>query len=222
MKGIITITKKAMDTEALFSGMDVYLIDHILRGRYSPQWGQRVLDAGAGGGRNLPWFVAHGFEVYTADKDPDALSHLRVRFPELPAERYFSGDLGQLSFPDNWFDHILCSAVLHFAQDTSHFSRMYARLVGVLKPGGTLFIRTAVTTGMKEYGIPADPGVYDLPDGTVRFLANRHLLEALNAEIGMEWIDPFKTVLVDGMRSMAVIMLQKAGLSAAAGVNGSA
>ena len=41
-----------------FLGMDIYLIDQILKGRYLP--GELILDAGAGGGRNLNWFFDQG------------------------------------------------------------------------------------------------------------------------------------------------------------------
>ena len=51
-----------------FGDIDIYLFDQLQRGRFDAR--RRVLDAGCGGGRNLPYFLAHGFEVYAIDEDP--------------------------------------------------------------------------------------------------------------------------------------------------------
>ena len=43
---------------APFVGMDVYLFDQLVRGRVAP--GARVLDVGAGSGRNIAWPSSRG------------------------------------------------------------------------------------------------------------------------------------------------------------------
>src|SRR6187455_2094737 len=58
-----------------FGEIDIYLFDQLLRGRFDRR--RRVLDAGCGGGRNLPFFLQHGFDVRVADADPAAIDAVR-------------------------------------------------------------------------------------------------------------------------------------------------
>lgn len=60
-----------------FGEIDIYLFDQLLRGRFDAR--RRVLDAGCGDGRNLPYFLAHGFEIYGIDADPRAVAAARAR-----------------------------------------------------------------------------------------------------------------------------------------------
>jgi hypothetical protein len=46
----------------LLGNTDIYLLDQIMKGRYAPS--DILLDAGAGGGRNLHWFVQQGFAAF--------------------------------------------------------------------------------------------------------------------------------------------------------------
>src|SRR5881392_1026383 len=54
------------DLRAQFGEIDIYLFDQLVRGRFDGR--RRILDAGCGGGRNLPYFLARGFEVYAIDE----------------------------------------------------------------------------------------------------------------------------------------------------------
>ena len=56
----------------LLGHTDIYLVDQIMKGRYAPS--DVLLDAGAGGGRNLHWFVQQGFTLYGTDRDPAAVA----------------------------------------------------------------------------------------------------------------------------------------------------
>ena len=58
------------DLRAQFGEIDIYLFDQLLRGRFDAR--RRVLDAGCGAGRNLPYFLSRGFEIYAIDEDPGA------------------------------------------------------------------------------------------------------------------------------------------------------
>ena len=55
---------------APFVGMDVYLFDQLVRGRVAP--GARVLDVGAGSGRNIVWLLEQGYEVTAVEPREDA------------------------------------------------------------------------------------------------------------------------------------------------------
>jgi tellurite methyltransferase len=184
---------------------DIYLLDQIMKGRYTP--GERILDAGAGSGRNLQYFVHQGFEVYATDRDPEALQVLRGSYPKLPATHIKVAEVDALPFPDAFFRHVISSAVLHFADSHAHFERMFAEMVRVLQPGGTLFIRMTTSVGMSENLQVLGDGRFHLPDGSDRYLLSRPFLDELLKRHQLTLLEPFKTVLVEDVRSMAVMVL---------------
>jgi ubiquinone/menaquinone biosynthesis C-methylase UbiE len=192
---------------ALLGNTDIYLIDQILKGRYAPP--QRILDAGAGGGRNLHWFVHQGFDVYGADINPEAVHMLRQNYSLVPPERFTLAPVENLPFDDAFFHHIVCSAVLHFAENEAHFEQMFGELARVLQPGGSMFLRVATDVGLADKMLPLGNGRYAMPDGSDRFLLKRDAFENLMQRHGLAYLEPFKTVLVDALRSMSVVVLGK-------------
>jgi hypothetical protein len=67
----------------------------------------------------------------------------------------------------------------------------------------------ATDMGIERKVVPVRPGVYDLPDGSTRFLLTRSLLEAILAQFPVALIDEFKTVNVSDVRSMCTLVLGK-------------
>lgn len=192
----------------LLGQTDIYLIDQIMKGRYAASG--PVLDAGAGAGRNLHWFVQSGVQVYAADRDPQAVDLLKQNYPGLPPGHFVLAPLESLPFPDAFFHHVLCSAVLHFATHEDHFRKMFEELSRVLRPGGSMFLRVATDRGLAEKMVPLGNGRFRMPDGTDRYLLTRTLLEDLMRQQGLHYLEPFKTVLVDELRSMTALVLGKA------------
>jgi ubiquinone/menaquinone biosynthesis C-methylase UbiE len=193
--------------ESLIDNTDIYLLDQIMKRRYTSP--ETVLDAGAGTGRNLHWFVHSGFQVYGTDRDQKAVDGLRHNYPGVPASRFQVALVESLPFPDAAFRHVISSAVLHFAESTEHFEQMFGEMCRVLEPGGSLFIRAATDVGLADKMIPLGHGRFRMPDGSDRFLMTRPGLDALIHQHGMRYLEPFKTVLVDELRSMAVVVLGK-------------
>ena len=192
---------------ALLGHTDIYLIDQMLKGRYAPP--QRILDAGAGAGRNLQWFVSQGFEVYAIDREVAAIQGLREQYPLVPPTRWSVGTLENIPFSDQYFDHIICSAVLHFADSPRHFADMMHEMTRVLRPGGTLFIRMTCDQGLPPNYSALGNGRFALADGTDRFLLTPEILAETCQRLSLQFVEPFKTVLVEQLRSMAVLVLQK-------------
>ena len=186
---------------------DIYLLDQIIKGRYEPS--DIILDAGAGGGRNLEWFVQQGYRVYGTDRDPLAIEALKNAYPGLSEDSFQVAPVESLPYPTAFFNHIISSAVLHFAETEQHFEQMFVEMIRVLRPGGSLFIRAATDVGLADKIIPLGNGRFYLPDGTERFLITRVALDNLIRQHGLCFLEPFKTVLVEDLRSMSVVVLGK-------------
>ena len=194
-----------------FGPIDIYLFDQILRGRITPA--MRILDAGCGSGRNLVYFLREGYEVFGADADSQAVAatrHLAASLaPKLPPENFRQETLEAMSFPANFADLVISSAVLHFARDDAHFMGMLRGSWRVLKPGGLFFCRLASSIGM-EQGMQRIAGRrFLLPDGSERYLVDEPYLMQLTKELGGELVDPLKTTVVQNQRCMTTWILQK-------------
>ena len=165
------------ELEREFGGIDIYLFDQLLRGRFDER--RRVLDAGCGEGRNLPYFVSRGFDVCAIDADPSAVASVRRTAPAADARR---GELTALPWEDRSMDAVIASAVLHFARDSSHFEAMVREMWRVLRPGGLFFARLASSIGIEPL-LPAPAGRMRLPDGSDRFVVNEQMLLDFTREL---------------------------------------
>jgi tellurite methyltransferase len=194
-----------------FGAIDIYLFDQLLRGRVAP--GMRILDAGCGSGRNLVYFLRHGYEVFGADSDPRAVEETRrlaaSLAPGLPGDNFRVEALEEMSFPSGFADVVLSSAVLHFARGDDHFRAMLLGTWRVLKPGGMLFCRLASSIGMEPQMRRISGRRCLLPDGSERYLVDAELLGKLTDELGGRLIDPLKTTVVQNQRCMTTWVVRK-------------
>ncbi len=199
------------DLQQQFGPIDIYLFDQLLRGNIAP--GMRICDAGCGHGRNLVYLLQEGYEVFGADADARAIDAVRrlVRSlaPALPAENFRAESIEAMSFPDAFADVAISSAVLHFARDDRQFEAMLRGTWRVLKPGGLFFCRLASSIGIEGQVKRIDGRRFLLPDGSERYLVDEPLLLSLTQELGGQLIDPLKTTVVQGQRSMTTWVLRK-------------
>ena len=195
-----------------FGQIDIYLFDQLLRGRITPQ--MRVLDAGCGSGRNSHYLMRCGGRVFGIDSDPNEISRIRAvaarLAPALPATNFVVGRLDELPFDDGYFAAVVCSAVLHFAEDESEFQRMVSELWRVLGGGGVLFARLASTIGIEDRVHQLHGRTHRLPDGSDRFLVDEESLLRLTSDLGGELLDPLKTTNVQNLRAMTTWVVSKA------------
>lgn len=185
---------------------DIYLIDQILKGTYTE--GDKLLDAGIGGGRNLHWFNQHDFELHGVDVNHDSIQLVKTLYPK-HASQFRQADLANLPYDENSFDHVICNAVLHFAKNETHFLQMMAEMVRVLKTLGTLFVRMTSTFGMTIPFRHISEGVYQLHDGSTRFLLTPELLDQLVDLHGLQMLEPLKTTNVNDLRCMSTLVFRK-------------
>lgn len=199
-----------MNLESL-SGMDIYVLDQIQRGRLTAD--MRILDAGCGPGRNLRWFLEGGATVFGVDTRTESLAAARQLAAELapgtPADRFRAEGIESLSFDDASMDAVLCCAVLHFARDDTHFDAMADSLWRVLRPGGVLFCRLASNIGMEDRMVKIEGNRFTMPDGTDRYLVDETRLMNLTRRLGGELLDPIKTTIVQNLRSMTTWVVRK-------------
>jgi SAM-dependent methyltransferase len=195
---------------AEFGEIDVYLFDQLLRGRFDRR--RRLLDAGCGTGRNLPYFLRHGFDVRAIDADAEAIRAVRrlvaTLDPALPPDRIQCGAIERLPWDAVSVDAVLCSAVLHFARDETHFGAMVQEMWRVLAPGGLFFARLATSIGLEEL-LPAATGRMRLPDGSDRFVVDERTILAWTATLGGRLADPVKTTNVQNARCMTTWVVEK-------------
>jgi SAM-dependent methyltransferase len=189
------------DLQKQFGQIDIYLFDQLLRGRIQP--GMTIFDAGCGYGRNLVYLLANGYDVYGVDADPQVIA------TSLPADRFRNEPLETMSFPDQFADVVISSAVLHFARDNDHFNAMLAGSWRVLKPNGLFFCRLASSIGIEDQITAAGERRFRLPDGSQRYLVDEELLLRLTESLGGELLDPLKTTVVQNQRSMTTWVLRK-------------
>ncbi|MGY4761293.1 class I SAM-dependent methyltransferase [Paenibacillus caseinilyticus] len=202
---------RSMDVREHFGEIDIYLFDQLLKGRIRP--GMRILDAGCGRGRNLVFFLREGYDVFAVDRSPEAVEEVRKLAAGIHSreqeERFRCEPIEKLSFANDTFDFVICSAVLHFAENDKHFGEMVGELWRVLKPGGVLFTRLASGIGMEALMRPLGGGRYSLPDGSERYLADAAQLHRLTERLHGQFLEPLKTVQVEGLRCMTTWCLKK-------------
>jgi tellurite methyltransferase len=195
----------------LLGNIDIYLLDQILKGRFPKSY--KILDAGCGEGRNLIYFLHNNYRVYGIDKNEDDIRMLKYLCGSIshtyPQNRFVVGDIVNMPWKNHKFHAIISSAVLHFAENETHFRQMFAGLDRVLRPGGLLFVRMATDVGILKQSKSLGDGKYLLPDGSVRFLLTSKLLDEMMAQFAFEFVEPYKAVVVENSRSMCTLVLKK-------------
>ncbi|WP_215225633.1 class I SAM-dependent methyltransferase [Echinicola shivajiensis] len=196
----------------LLGNIDIYLLDQILKGRFTPE--MRILDAGCGEGRNLVYLIRSGFQVFGVDQNPTAVqmarTYARTLQPKYDLLRFQVAGVEDMPFHMGAFQAVISSAVLHFAQSTVHFYQLFSEMVRVLEPGGILFLRmTTGFGGMQSASKEINDGVYQLPDGSKRFLLTADLLENVMDKHHLVHLESPKSVLVHEQRAMGVFVMRK-------------
>jgi SAM-dependent methyltransferase len=195
----------------LLGNIDIYLLDQILKGRFSTE--MKILDAGCGEGRNTVYFINQGYQIFGIDPNELAIQYCRYQSkslnPNYDSFRFQIGNLEDIPFHDCSFDSVICSAVLHFAQNEENFWEMISEIDRILKPGGVFWFRMCTGLGgiLKE-SVQLPNGKYMLPDGSERFVLKKGDVEKLLKK-GFRFLEVPKTVLVLNQREMGVFVLEK-------------
>ncbi|HEY4324277.1 MAG TPA: class I SAM-dependent methyltransferase [Mucilaginibacter sp.] len=194
-----------------FGNIDIYLFDQLLKGTY--EHCDKVLDVGCGGGRNLVYFLNNDFDVYGVDQNAGAIEAVKELARSISSksslENFSVAAAEDLPFASGYFDLVICSAMLHFANSKAHFEDMLTSMWRVLKPGGYFFARLASDIGIENKVNNLGNGRYLLPDGSERFLVNEQLLLRYTQTLNGQLHEPIKTTNVQNLRCMTTWCLQK-------------
>ncbi|MDB5421683.1 MAG: Methyltransferase type 11 [Brevundimonas sp.] len=133
---------------------------HPLHGRFleglPKPAGQRVLELGCGPGKYAALLNTAGFEVVGVDPAtfPDTWGPLREKAGLTLMDGVFAEDL---PFPDDHFDHVVCSGTLLYVEDPD---KSLEEIKRVVKPGGRLILRTVNSANFytSVTGKRLDPG----------------------------------------------------------------
>jgi len=101
-------------------------------------------DIGAGSGREVAWLAANGFEAVGYEPSRGLREEAQQRYPALSFRDAALPELAGIA--DASFENVLCETVLMHL-DRAQIEPAVARLVSVLKPGGTLYLSWRVTEG---------------------------------------------------------------------------
>lgn len=184
--------------------MDLFLMDFILKGMI-PEQGS-VLDLGCGGGRNATYFIRGGYRYVGIDADESQIqlcNFIVQNFKDANAE-FFTSKIQSLEIGKN-FDMIICSRVLHFAENEEDFDSMWRSITRHLAPGGTIYIAmdsTINTTLGKQQG----QGLVEFPDGKIRFALTERLYDKIKQ--GLLEVEPLKSVIYHGERAQSFVLLK--------------
>jgi SAM-dependent methyltransferase len=196
----------------LLGNIDIYLLDQILKGRFTKD--MKILDAGCGEGRNSIYFLNEGYQIFGADSNPIAIQMARIYAQTIQKDydvfRFQTSLVENLPFHQGAFDAVISSAVLHFAKNENQFLKMVDEMMRVLKSGGIFFLRMTTSQGnMREKSPHLGDGVYLLPDGSERFLFTDQLENFIVSKYGLKYLEPAKSVVVHGQRAMGVFVFEK-------------
>ena len=199
------------DLNRLLGNVDIYLLDQILKGRFTKE--MKILDAGCGEGRNAIYFIQKDYRIFGIDPNEAAIQYCRFLSkslnPNFDAHRFQVGRLEEIPFHAGAFDAVICSAVLHFAESVDNFWQMILEIHRVLKSGGIFWFRMTTAFGrILEQSQVLENGKYALPDGSEWFLFLPEYVDKLE-KIGFRFLEPMKTVLIPGQREMGVFVMEK-------------
>jgi SAM-dependent methyltransferase len=104
-------------------------------------------DIGCGSGREVAWLDTNGFPAAGYDASAGLLAEARTRYPHLRFEMAALPELVEIDGES--FDNVLCETVImHLSREQA--ARSLQRMMGILRPGGVLYVSWRVTDGADQ------------------------------------------------------------------------
>jgi len=102
--------------------------------------GGTVLDVGCGPAEMVQSLLSLGCKFWGVDPSPRMIEICRTRFGAIENVNFVVGEAGQLNYPDEFFDAVLCMGVI---DGLKNLDQVLAEIIRVAKPGGTVIITFA-------------------------------------------------------------------------------
>ena len=170
---------------------------------------KKVLELGAGHGRDTIFFASNGIEVDALDYSPVATDILNkiAREKRLPIKSQTFDVKNPLPFADGYFDAVYSHMLfnMRFSEHELHFA--FSEIRRVLKPDGLNFFSVR-NRHDKSYGkgVKVDKEIFDIEGFQIRFFAEREIQDLMSAEgfeilwIKEEYEEPVTIYLVSSRR----------------------
>ena len=116
--------------------------------------GLKVLDVGAGEGKNAAAFASAGALVDAIECSSAAIRNGLSLFPN-PLINWIHGDAVRQDYPADFYDVVICYGLVHCLKNEQTARSLLNALKNSLKPGGTIFV-VAFNDGSQD--LSAHPG----------------------------------------------------------------
>ena len=141
---------------------------------------EKVLELGAGHGRDTIFFESNGIQVEALDNSSIAFEILdKIRMEKsLPIKPQFFDVKNPLPFPDGYFDAVYSHMLLNmrFSLEELHF--IISEIRRVLKPKGfNYFSVRKQNDKLYGTGVEIDKGIYDINGFQIRFFTKKQIQE---------------------------------------------
>ena len=101
----------------------------------SPETGAKILDLFCGYGRNLPFLLSEGFDVYASEIDREIVVRLEAEF-EGGGVQFDVGWAHDLPYENDFFDGVLACNSCYYIEEGLAFEDNLREIARVIKPGG--------------------------------------------------------------------------------------
>ncbi|MDQ6667762.1 MAG: class I SAM-dependent methyltransferase [Thermoproteota archaeon] len=169
---------------------------------------KRVLELGAGHGRDTTFFASNGIEVEALDYSVivvDILDKVR-REKRLPIKAQFFDVKRPLPFPDSYFDAVYSHMLLNMRFSLYELHFIFLEMKRVLKPKGLNFFSVR-NYNDKSYGkgVEIERGIYDINGFQVRFFTEKEIQDLMKGFellwIREEYEEPVTLYLVSSRKA---------------------
>ena len=185
---------------------------------FKKQGKSKILELGAGQGRDTLFFAKNGFQVYALDYSENGVESIKQTAKQLGVSQLVTAvchDIRKpLPFEDAFFDACYCHMLYCMAFCTGELDSLFREVKRVLRPSGlNIFTVRNTTDAHYKKGIPRGEDMYEVGGFIVHFFSAEKVKE-LAKDYDMIAIDEFEEGELP--RKLFLVMLRKGGNPAAA------